>query len=752
MPGTMTESEHPMSLLSIEVLISDVQINLGIECHLPCMVFRLLDYPAVSIPYFDQWQLEEFHNLKREHPHVPWRHLLSDQFYELRSANGKFHFKRGKSCLFKTYLKTLYAHLLNVPLFLLLIDQINDKGSHEDTSQFIGSCNIKLNELIEMLNQSILRNGSDIPLVEQQTFHSTLFNLMGTPIGTCNAAVRFCHYGTTILTQLPMLDEQTTSKGEKKSPNEIKEQVHEQPPPPPSSTSPSKPTPPAADTVIKHIHFVNEKKDVGLQISRSEIPTSVSNHDKSAQTRWTSTKTHSVRPQHSKSRSVRPIEDILHEDLLISAYQPPPLYFNSNSDFLQMVTPVNAKQFYDAKENRLSYLASIPIASFNDNDIDSDDEDGKPQRPKEKTGHNVRFNLLSSPPITPRTQLPSKPNILTDDFLHNFPLLRALVEEAFALQQHQPHNIPIPLQRPIVAERPHSANQANARKFKQSLTRTKSAAMVRSTGTRSVIMPRNTNNNRRLYPPAPSKTNQMVVTKAEVRSLVDRLSKPKFDKRFEREIARVEQMTPREEPSVSPRPAPKPASAPTSEKRPVSQKPPLHYGTTRAHRLYAEYARARRATNEAQTGASPKAPVTSPKEPAVNGRIPPASPQLINTGTLSHLSLLNKVDIDTVTIERNSIPQGTSEQIQQDTIPGTKSSSTTSQDVSFELSQTTESSTTTSSSTSPTPTTTPTPKPRSPVRHSQQNDEKNDLGFSITDVTDYFTDGGNNSSARQSLQ
>ena len=212
----MTDSEHPLSLLSIEVLVGDVQIDLNLECHLPCIVFRLLDYPAVSIPYFDQWQTEEFHSLKREHPHVPWRQLLSDQFYELRSANGRFQFKRGKSCLFKTYLKTLHAHLLNVPLFLLLIDQINDSGADTNTTQFIGSCNLKLNELIEMLNQSIRKNGNDIPLVEQQTFHTTLFNLMGTRIGTCNVAVRFCHYGTTILTQLPMLEEQPKAKVEEK--------------------------------------------------------------------------------------------------------------------------------------------------------------------------------------------------------------------------------------------------------------------------------------------------------------------------------------------------------------------------------------------------------------------------------------------------------------------------------------------------------------------------------------------------------
>lgn len=214
MPEIMTQKENLLSLVSIEVLISDVQIDLNIECHLPCIVFRLLDYPAVSIPYFDQWEIEEFHNLKKDYPNLSWRQLLSDQLYELRSANGKFNFKRGKSCLFKIYFETLYKHLLNVPLFILLTDQIND--NHTNKSNFIGSCNVKLNELIEILNQSIIKNGPDVPLVEQQTFYCTLFNLMGTKIGTCDIAVRLCHYGTTILTQLPMLNEETSAKTEKK--------------------------------------------------------------------------------------------------------------------------------------------------------------------------------------------------------------------------------------------------------------------------------------------------------------------------------------------------------------------------------------------------------------------------------------------------------------------------------------------------------------------------------------------------------
>ena len=324
------------------------------------------------------------------------------------------------------------------------------------------------------------------------------------------------------------------------------------------------PPPPAADTIIKHIHFVNEKRDIGLQISRSDLPTT-SNTSKSAQTRWTSTKTHPPHSHYSRGRYLRTMEDPSLDDTSIASYQPPALYFNSNSDFLQMMTPANANYFEDAKENRVSYLASIPIDSFND-EIDLDEEDGYKQKQplKSKSGQTVRFKLPTTqppPPTVPSgTKMIVKQQELARDFLSNFPLLRALVEEALTLQEHQ-YDAPTPLRRLMLDERPRSAGQQEPRKLKPGPTRPKSAATVRSTRTKSVIVTRNINNTRRLYPP-PLDTRQLVVTKHEVRNLVDRLSKPKFNKRLERQMALAEQMATTEEPITTPRLPSKPTPAP----------------------------------------------------------------------------------------------------------------------------------------------------------------------------------------------
>jgi hypothetical protein len=67
--------------------------------------------------------------------------------------------------------------------------------------------------------------------------------------------------------------------------------------------------------------------------------------------------------------------------------------------------------------------------------------------------------------------------------------------------------------------------------------------------------------------------------------------------------------------------------------------------------------------------------------------------------------------------------------MQQRTGPSMKSSSTTSQDVSFELNQPSSKSSSSSSSSASTP------EPTIPALD-LRNNERNELGFSITDVTD----------------
>jgi hypothetical protein len=134
-----------------------------------------------------------------------------------------------------------------------------------------------------------------------------------------------------------------------------------------------------------------------------------------------------------------------------------------------------------------------------------------------------------------------------------------------------------------------------------------------------------------------------------------------------------------------------------------------------------EFSQARRAAFEPQTTSSPKSQTTPRQNPVSNNRISPPSPQIRNTGRISQLSLLNKVDVDSTIAEKNKVQGSSLEKTQIDTTPTIKSASTTSQDVTLKLNQTI------------TKTVTSTPEPKIP-----QNDQlfDDDLTFSISDVTD----------------
>jgi hypothetical protein len=137
-----------------------------------------------------------------------------------------------------------------------------------------------------------------------------------------------------------------------------------------------------------------------------------------------------------------------------------------------------------------------------------------------------------------------------------------------------------------------------------------------------------------------------------------------------------------------------------------------------------EFSRARRAAFEPQVVNSPKSQVTPRKEPAFNVRVSPPSPQIRNTGAVSQLSLLNRVDVDSTIVEKNKTQRSTLEKTPENTGQTVKSGSTTSQDVTLKLNQTI------------TKTTTSTPIPKIP-EYNQENDErKDDLDFSISDITD----------------
>lgn len=133
-----------------------------------------------------------------------------------------------------------------------------------------------------------------------------------------------------------------------------------------------------------------------------------------------------------------------------------------------------------------------------------------------------------------------------------------------------------------------------------------------------------------------------------------------------------------------------------------------------------EHSRARLAALGPQTATPPKSQSSLKKEPISPSRIIRLSPQIPIIGSNSPSSLLNKVDVDTVTVEKNSIQRPSLQIIPENIDTTIKSVSTTSQDVTLKLNQTL--------------TKTVLSVPSSTI--SKHDQEKDDLNFSITDITD----------------
>lgn len=134
----------------------------------------------------------------------------------------------------------------------------------------------------------------------------------------------------------------------------------------------------------------------------------------------------------------------------------------------------------------------------------------------------------------------------------------------------------------------------------------------------------------------------------------------------------------------------------------------------------AELSRARRGILKPSPTHPPKSQTPPKKPPTPKTRFSPSPPQIINTTTVSQSSLLNKVDVDTPTVDKQNNKRPSLGVISENTSLTIESVSTTSKDVTLKLNRTL------------TMPVSSTPKPI--IR--QQNQENDDLNFSISDVTD----------------
>ncbi|KAL1263655.1 hypothetical protein QQF64_006394 [Cirrhinus molitorella] len=105
----------------------------------------------------------------------------------------KYSFHRGKSCLFKISLHSLHTHLLNTPLYAMVLDV------KDEIPKLIGSSLISLAKVTEKIKLDVDKHGIGNPAAYGERLITPLCNLMGKSIGVISLAYKVVSLGAHLI-------------------------------------------------------------------------------------------------------------------------------------------------------------------------------------------------------------------------------------------------------------------------------------------------------------------------------------------------------------------------------------------------------------------------------------------------------------------------------------------------------------------------------------------------------------------------
>ena len=180
------------SLFSLEIVVDKLSVP-GVPCRFPAVAFRLLDFPTLIIYHVDPSLGDTIKAKISADPH----YRVPPQLNELKDKQGHFLVKKGKSCLFKIPPKTVHAHLMNTPLYVMLID------TYPDVPKLIGSCSIPLDDVMDEVYKDICNQGVSVPSAHGERGEYKLYNLMGLEIGFIVLGYRLLSLGMGLIPHIP---------------------------------------------------------------------------------------------------------------------------------------------------------------------------------------------------------------------------------------------------------------------------------------------------------------------------------------------------------------------------------------------------------------------------------------------------------------------------------------------------------------------------------------------------------------------
>ena len=182
------------SLFSLELIVDRLCLHRSVECRIPAVAFRLLDFPTLLIYHVEPELAVTIRSKLLEDRYWP----VPAQLNELKDRNtGAFLISRGKSCLFRVSPNTLVSSLSSAPLYVMVVDMF------PETPKLVGSCGVTLNASARDLYNNIVTNGISVPDVQAEKKELDLCNLMGTKLGTILLGYRLLSLGSALLSHIP---------------------------------------------------------------------------------------------------------------------------------------------------------------------------------------------------------------------------------------------------------------------------------------------------------------------------------------------------------------------------------------------------------------------------------------------------------------------------------------------------------------------------------------------------------------------
>jgi len=181
------------SLFSLELVIDYVRVDGSRGNILDLAVaVRLLDFPTLLIYQSDQQ--EDFSSKSGYADLCASPEALSQPD---DGDNLKYSFHKGKSCLFKMNLHSLHAHLLNTPLYAMVLDV------KDEIPKLIGSSLISLAKVMDRIKLDVDKHGISTPSAHGERLFNPICNLMGNSIGAISLAYKIVSLGANLIPHIP---------------------------------------------------------------------------------------------------------------------------------------------------------------------------------------------------------------------------------------------------------------------------------------------------------------------------------------------------------------------------------------------------------------------------------------------------------------------------------------------------------------------------------------------------------------------